>query len=365
MYFSINPAEFQSAIMSVAPALSSKTISELYKCFYIKAEDDSLTIRATDLAMISEITIMANVREEGEVAVPARILQEALRKLSGDKLDAKVEKGNFRIRCGGTKMNIASLEAKDFPSIDSEELNHCTFERDVFMEMLRGTMKTASPDNPMSVLMGVCINMQPGIVEFVSSDSFRLSLMHTDYSGPEGKAILPAVKAQQIYKALSNSDESSIRFDFSEKHAVIGAGYLTMSVQLLQGNYIDYKKLLAKVSDNPVKLKVNRKELLESIDRVSLFSSVLKNNLVTMSIDADGISLSGASDTGMSEERTTAQISGVDTEAFQIGVNSSFLKQSLSSHDDEEIMLSMSTAVSPILITGENFTDMVLPVRIA
>ena len=105
--------------------------------------------------------------------------------------------------------------------------------------------------------------------------------------------------------------------------------------------------------------------MLSGIERASLLAKEGKNNLITWDIDTNRIEITSRSEEGNSKETISTEMEG---ENLVIGFNSKYVSDVLKAVSDEEVVLEMSSPVSPCLIKpieGDSYTYLVLPVRIS
>ena len=73
--------ELSDAFLSVSKAISNKITNPILEGIKIVAEDDTLTLSATDTELSIERKIKANIKVEGEAVVPGKFITEFIKKL--------------------------------------------------------------------------------------------------------------------------------------------------------------------------------------------------------------------------------------------------------------------------------------------
>ena len=105
--------------------------------------------------------------------------------------------------------------------------------------------------------------------------------------------------------------------------------------------------------------------MTDAIERASLLAKEGKNNLIRLDISRTRIIITSRSEEGNSKEIISTECEGED---LIIGFNSKYVSDVLKAVNDEEVVLEMSSPVSPCLIKpleGESYVYLVLPVRIS
>jgi len=85
----------------------------------LRAEDQALLLRATDLDLEVTERLAADVSEAGATTLPAHILYEIVRKLPDGtqvSLESNGEQGQLQLRSGRSRFNLQSLPDSDFPT---------------------------------------------------------------------------------------------------------------------------------------------------------------------------------------------------------------------------------------------------------
>src|SRR5450759_1501372 len=93
----------------------------------LRAEDQALLLKATDLDLEVTERLAADVGAAGATTLPAHILYEIVRKLQdGAKvsLESNGGEGQLQLRSGRSRFNLQSLPESDFPDLTAGEPGH-------------------------------------------------------------------------------------------------------------------------------------------------------------------------------------------------------------------------------------------------
>ena len=110
--------------------------------------------------------------------------------------------------------------------------------------------------------------------------------------------------------------------------------------------------------------KMNRTELLDSIERVSLMARESKKNHVKFSFEDGQVTITANSEIGASKEIVNIDRMGSD---IDIAFNAKYFSDVLKVLDDEYVCLDMNTNISPCVVkpeTGDEYYYLILPVRL-
>ena len=122
------------------------------------------------------------------------------------------------------------------------------------------------------------------------------------------------------------------------------------------------EQLLSK--DYGTKIKVQKKELQECIDRASLLLKDDAKKPIILNIEENILSLEAASNMGSMNESMFVVKEG---EKLRIGFNPKFLLEMLRVIDDEEVFMYFTSAKTPCTVRDEkdSYVYLVLPVNLS
>lgn len=354
------------ALNTVYKAVSTRTTIPILKGILMETgENNTLKLAASDLDISIERTIPAQIEEPGSVVVSSRLFTEIIRKLPDDEVQIREENTAVTITCHSSKFTIVGQMSDEFPVLtEIQELQRISLDKEIFKKMIRRTSFSASTDESRGVLTGVLIELQKDSLSMVALDGFRMAISREMVSSDkELKMILSARILNEINKILSEEEnEEDFILILDEKKAVIIIGNTRITSRLLEGDYINYKEIIPKISS--CRVRAGRRDLMEGIDRASLIVREGKNNLIKLSVQPGQIVITSRSEEGNVKEEVPVHTEG---EGLEIGFNAKYITDVLKACEEEEIILEFNTNVTPCLVTPEQseaFIYLILPVRI-
>lgn len=365
MKFTCNQQVLSKAVNTVSKAITNRTTIPILKGILLKANNNKLTLTASDLDLSIEKVIDAHITEEGEIVAISKLFSEIIRKLPNEDITIELkEENNITIECSTSQFNIVCFPSEEFPSIGKiEEQSRITINRELFKDMIKKTSFAASLDESKGVITGVLMELEENSLNMVALDGFRMAVLKEEMNNnEENKIIISSKIINEINKIISESEDENTEIILDNKKAVISLDETRIVLRLLEGEFIKYKDIIPKQCNTTV--IINRSDFLESIERASLFAKEGKNNLVRLSINENNMIITSRSEEGNVKESIIITTEG---ENLDIGFNSKYLIDVLKVIDDESIRLEFNTAISPCLvkpIEGNNFTYLILPVRL-
>lgn len=367
MKFYCNQQELNKALNIVSKAITVRTTIPVLKGILIIAENNTLTLRGSDLDISIETKIDAVVEEEGKVVANSKLFIEIIRKLPNEKIYFEtLGENNINIKTNSSEFKIIGQSSENFPvmtNIDESE-NKLSIDKEILKNMIRKTNFSASVDESKGVLVGELIEINENNLKMVSVDGFRISVYKENMRNESSKNIIVHAKTlSEILKLLSESDgDEDVEIVIGLKEALILLEKTKISVRLMEGEFIKYNDILPK--DCNTKTTVNRKNLMQSIERASLMAKEGKNNLIKCTIEGSLLTINSRSDEGSVKEELIIKKDGEDIE---IGFNSKYILDVLKVLDDEEVNIEFKNSLAPCSIKptkGDDFEYLILPVRI-
>ncbi|MCR5481888.1 MAG: DNA polymerase III subunit beta [Clostridia bacterium] len=368
MKFTCTQQTLSKALNTVSKAVTNRTTIPILKGILLDAtEDGKLSLTASDMEISIEKKIDVDVIKPGKAVVQAKLFSDIIRKLSsGEVLIELKENRQITIKNETSQFNIAGLPEDEFPGTgemdeDSEKL---VFEKDMFKDMIKKTSFAASIDESKGIIVGVLIEIEENSINMVALDGFRMAIAREMIKNSSQKKIIIAAKIlNDINKIISEIEgEEELTLILNNKKALILVENTRIVLRLLEGEFIKYKDIVP--GNHKCRIKVKRTALMESIERASILAKEGKNNLIKIMTGASSMTITSRSEEGDVKEEVSIERAGNDLE---IGFNSKYIIDVLKVVDDEEIVMDLTTSVSPCLIRpseGDAFEYLILPVRI-
>lgn len=355
-----------AALSTVTKALPLRSTISVLEGVYMKAEQRRLLLRCTDLNIQIEASIDALIEKEGATVLPGRLFSEMAKRLPGESVSIDVNKKNTaEIISGAYRTTLQCEDAGDYHAMNEVESDtSIKIEPNDFKSMVRGCIFAAAQDDTKPILTGALMELGSDSLRLIALDGYRLALRTAPIvnNGTEEKEIVvPARSLIEVARILPDDGEKAT-ITFSRTHLSATGGDVKIIARLMEGDFIKYKQILP--NEHMTRVRVNRKELLDGIERVALMARESKSNLIKFSISREMIEISANSEIGRSNEEITCAAMGEDIE---IAFNNKYLTDVFKVLDDEEIYMDFNSNVSPCVvkpINGDEYYYLILPVRL-
>lgn len=360
--FKINKDCFNKAILDVSKGVSTKTLLPVLSGIKLVVNIDHLILSGSNSEIAIERVIpltlndnsVLEVIETGSVVLSAKHLSEIIKKLPSDIHIKMQEKQLVTIQSEEIIIRLNGFSSEEYPTLPDIDLSkHISIPSNKLLEIMEQTMFAVSNNMSRPVLTGVNITLSENELSFVATNSQRLALRkYSLVSDFEGSFIISETSLRELSKLIKN-EVHMITIYFSDKYILFKSDNLTLYSSLIEGSYPNTSGLFPKEAKTIITL--NTKQFLRGIDRACLFASEWRNNNVHIEVESknDLKITSFFSEIGIIEE--TQPIKEITGESdLKISLDASFLMDALKVIKEEEIRLSYSGSMGPILIEPIN-----------
>ena len=357
-------ADLQKSVNIVMKAVPSKTTMPVLECILIDASANEIKFTANDMELGIETVVTGMILEKGRIALDARLFSEIIRKLPDNEVTiASDDKYNTLIICEKAKFNIMGRDGEDFsylPFIERE--NHITVSQFTLKEVIRQTIFSIAANDTNKIMTGELFEISGNTLKVTSLDGHRLSIRKIELKEEYGsrKVIVPGKTLTEISKILSGEIDDLVDIYFTGNHILFEFDQTLVVSRLIEGNYFRVEQMLS--NDYDTKITVNKRYLLECIDRASLFVKEGDKKPIIMNISDDVMELKISSQIGSMNEMIDVVLEGKD---IRIGFNPRFLIDALRVIDDEQVDIYFMNPKAPCFIRNqeETYIYLILPVN--
>ena len=348
----------------VSKAVPTRTTMAILECILIDASANEIKLTANDMELGIETRIEGQIEERGIIALDAKIFSEIVRKLPDSDVTIETD-SNFKttITCEKAKFNIVGKSGDDFsyiPFIERNESVHIS--QFTLKEVIRQTIFSIADNDNNKLMTGELFEINENELKVVSLDGHRISIrkIQLKENYEHKKVVVPGKTLQEVSKILPGNADSEVDIYITENHIVFEFDNTTVVSRLIEGEYFKIEQMLS--SDYETKVKINKRELLDCIDRATLLVKEGDKKPIIMNVTDDSVQLKINSFIGSMDEEIDVKKDGKD---ILIGFNPKFFIDALRVIDDEEVALYMVNPKAPCFIKDddETYIYLILPVN--
>lgn len=353
-----------NGLQIVSKAVPSKTTMSILECILIDASKGIIKLTANDMELGIETTIEGEIVDKGIIALDAKIFLDIVRKLPDNDVTIETDASyKTTITCEKAKFNIIGKSGEDFsylPLIERED--SIVISQFTLKEVVRQTIFSISDNDNNKLMTGELFEINGNELKVVSLDGHRISIrkieLKNEYTSK--KVVVPGKTLNEISKILSGDADKDVSIFFTDKHVVFEFDETIVVSRLIEGEYFKIDQMLS--SDYETKVKINKREFLNCIDRATLLVKEGDKKPIIINITDDTMELKINSTVGSMNEEIDITKQGKD---LMIGFNPKFLIDALKVIDDEEIDIYLVNPKAPCFIRDveQRYIYLILPVN--
>ncbi|NLK77893.1 MAG: DNA polymerase III subunit beta [Clostridiales bacterium] len=348
----------------VSKAVPSRTTMAILECILIDASTNEIKLTANDMELGIETKIEGEIAERGVIALDAKIFSEIVRKLPDNEVTIETD-ASFKtiITCEKAKFNIIGKSGDDFSYLPYIERNEpVVLSQFTLKEVIRQTIFSIADTDNNKLMTGELFEIKENQLKVVSLDGHRISIRNIELKEnyENHKVVVPGKTLQEVSKILPGDANENVNMFFTDNHIVFEFDDTTVVSRLIEGEYFKIEQMLS--SDYETKIKINKRELLNCIDRATLLVKEGDKKPIIMNVTDGNMELKINSFIGSMNEDIDIQKEGKD---ILIGFNPKFFIDALRVIDEEEVTLYMVNPKAPCFIKDdeEKFIYLILPVN--
>ena len=367
MKVSTSRAALFTELQTVTRAASTRSAVQALSGVQLTAKGGAIELRATDMEIGLRVPLEGEVVRDGAVVLPARLLVDVVRALSGDSisLELRASEQDVEIVAGSATFHIRTLRLEDFPPFPEPEGDgKVEVPGPAFVETVLKVARSASRDETRPVLTGILVSASESDLRMVATDSYRLSVKETKLESPlQGsfEANVPARALQELTRIVQTTEAESLSVSVRTNQVIFEAGGVVLSSRLIDGQFPNYRQLLPDAYEHELPLAGT--EITEVVRRISLLAQ--KNAPLRLAFAEGELTVSARTpDVGEAQESLPVPFQG---EPLEIGFNPEFLRDGLEAVESGDVLLKLISPLRPGLIEaadGSGFQYLLMPIRL-
>ncbi|TLG77177.1 DNA polymerase III subunit beta [Culicoidibacter larvae] len=374
MKFSINRSMLLQLLNHVTKSISSRVITPILSGIKFEVTADSITLTGsnTEMSIITKLNEnnkdKIQVEQSGTCVLPSKYITEIIKKIDGDTVSFELIDTNLmQVYTTSSEFTLNTLSVEEYPNIFliTEEKSF-QLQKQIVQNLIKQTVFATSQSESRPILTGVNFVIQGKDLIMTATDSYRLAQKKVllDVEPVMSKnLIIPAKTLQELSKILDEIEDNVLTIYTSQSKILFITESICLQSNLIEGNYPDTSKLIPTEFNTVIEADLN--ELLHAIDRASLLSRDIHNNIVNADIKTDGMEIKSISqEIGQVREKIqSAQISG---DELKISFNARYALDALKAMEVNKITISLNGELKPFIIHSkddENLIQLILPIR--
>lgn len=359
-----NKSDLLKGVNIALRAVPVRTTMSILECIIIDATELEITMTSNDMELGIETKVKGDIIEKGKIALDAKFLSEIVRKLPDSEVTIETDSNYIAtITCEKSVFTISGKDGDDFSYLPYIERDRSiTLSQFTLKEIIRQTIFSIGDSESNKVMTGELFEITDNNLRVVSLDRYRVSIRNVKLADNYDmiKVIVPGKTLNEISKILSGDMDSEVRIFFAPNHIVFEFDDTIVVSRLIEGEFFKINQMLTK--DHFTRIDINKKELLDCIDRATLLVKEGNKKPVIFDISDGSLKINIVSTIGKMNEDIDINKDGQD---IKIGFDPKFLIDALRVIEDETISMYFMNAKAPCTIRDEegNYIYLILPVN--
>ncbi len=370
MKFIVSSSQLLKQLQVLGGVINSNNTLPILDNFLFEISKNQLKVSASDLETTMSSVVDVESDSAGSIAVSARLLLDTLKTFPDQPLTFKTEGDNkIEIISDQGKYDMAYFGGDEFPkAVSLPSPSKTVIPAHILGTAISKTIFAAGNDDLRPVMSGVFFQFSSQSLTFVATDAHKLvKYSRTDVTADQTAEFIMPKKPLNLLKGILGGSDSEVTIEYNDANAKFTFDNVVLVCRLIDGKYPNYEAVIPK--ENPNKLTIDRASFLNSVRRVSIFSSKTTHQIrlkmagTELNISAEDLDFSNKAD-----ERLSCDYQGDD---MQIGFNSRFLSEMLNNLNSNEVLIEMSLPNRAGILTpidgtdeGEQVTMLVMPVML-
>lgn len=360
-------------VQTVQKAVAAKATLPILSGIYLSAQDNKLTLQATDYEIGISCTIDAQVAVPGKIVLSGRYFQELVKRLPGETVEiaSSTEDRTIKITAGASQFNLLSLPADEFPVLKplfdkTVGISALTIKDNVLRDLIKRTVFACATEESRPIFTGALLELTETDVRMIATNTHRLALKQSITESTtvnnNVKIIIPSKVLNELARLLTSELPVDVNICWEKSKVAFNFDNVYLESRLIEGQYPDYHRVIPK--EFATTATINTALFMDAVERVSLMAKDGEYNIIKFQFNADQIIItSNNPDIGKAYETIPINTDGTEIE---IAFNAKYVTDILKNIGASELLFSLNTPLSPASIRPSNdeyYTYIITPVR--
>jgi DNA polymerase-3 subunit beta len=366
MKFQIQREDLLIPLQKIIGAVEKRQTMPALSNILVKAENDKISLTATDLEIELVTTLNIIADETGETTLPARKLLDICKALPEESnISVTVDTNKALVKSGRSRFSLSTLPADDFPSLDTiNTVAEFELPQNTLKELIDKTAFAMALQDVRYYLNGLLLEVSSGLLRAVATDGHRLAYCEkqTDCELAEMKQVIVPRKGIQELVRLLNDSEDALNVILGSNHIRVEVGDIRFTSKLIDGRFPDYNRVIPDDGKNTI--NADRDGLRQALVRASILSNE-KYRGIRLVIDGNVLELQ-AQNPDQEEADVELEVD-YKGDALEIGFNVNYMLDVLNVTDAASVQATLRDSSSSCLMTYPDHPDckyVIMPMRL-
>lgn len=327
MEITVSRQDLVRELTATQSVVERKTTIPILSNFLLEAEEDRLSLTATDLDQAIRTSASVKVKKPGACTIPARKLYDYIKLLPDGDISIKLLENHWvQIRSGRSNTKIVGMARANYPQVPEFPSTPATsISIAALKTLIARTIFAISNEESRYTLNGALLILKAESLAMVATDGHRLSFVEKPGESLEGvsgekRVLIPRKALQELQGLLGGTEAEKVEFADDEHTLFFRIGHRTLSSRKLSGQFPNFEAVMPR--DNTKFAVVRSSELSAAIQRVAQFADE-RSGAIRLRLEGNELRISANStESGESEDTIDTPYSG---DPIVVGFNSIYI----------------------------------------
>lgn len=356
------------AVQWAARSLPTRPSVPILAGLMLKAGNGQVVLSSFDYETSAQVTVKADVTDDGVALVSGRLLAEIARSLPNKPVELTSDATKVELVCGSARFTLQTLPVSDYPALPTMPESTGTITSEDFAKAVGQVVVAAGRDELLPVFTGVRMEIDGDTLSLLATDRYRMALKELPWNprstAGEGAALVPAKVLAETARSMTSGTEITLSLSSAATgDGLIGfegtgaAGVREITTRLLDGEFPKVRHLMN--VQPTVTVRANTAEVEAAVKRVGLVAE--RNTSLRMLIGDGAITLEAATgDQAQAVEALEAVVVDVTGQGLTMtaaGFNPHYISDALAALDAPYVQFSFTAPGKPCLLMGLDEID--------
>lgn len=336
--------------------ISNKSPISILSNILLIAENNTLTIKASDSSVNFVTKLPVDIQEEGTTTIFCDKFMSILSNSPSGEIEFEQKDITVTIRPAAKKIKfqLKSMASDKFPEIVSTEgVQFYEVPSKEFKEMIAQTIFAVSEDSNRYFMTGVYLEKKEDKLIMVATDGRRLSYIEKEIAQNINDFPSAIIPTKVLNSVLKNAPvEGNIFFAVVDKMIFIKFGNYEYSSLLLDGQFPNYKRVIPE--SQAFKFGVDKKEMESALKRMTIMIDKKVARVIFKLSPGVLTLISPESDLGNADEEIPCQYDG---DEVTMAMNYIYIEEPLKVISTERITFEFTEPMKAITLKPEPESD--------
>lgn len=361
MKFTCSRSVLAEALHIVNNVIPSRATKPILQNVQIKGNDNNtIMLTGTDLEIgVSIILEIDEITEPETVLVSAHTLQGIISEDKSEIVTFDIKEDVAIMTTSKGEFNFSVAVDEDFPKI-SEITDEGIFEipGDALADAISKTEFATAKGDTRYALNGICVNILDDSIDFVSSDTHRLSKVNkkiNKINAENGKYIIITKGMKELAKL--SAGEEVVKIQIHNNELIAKTSNATIVTRLVEGQFPNYNNVIP--NEKNVELELNREEIINGLRLVGKMSNEESHSVKFEAANQKLCLSATAGNIGSGSQEYDINITGGE---IRTNFNYNYMIDALKSFNSSELVLSFKDNDTPVKIEEGDYLHIVMPI---